>query len=107
VTLFLQTHTRKIKKVQQTRYKNKHPELVANMIETSRRRITVMPSLNEISTDQRGNRVVVRGGGRYSTRRPHTFIQQIFGQKFKDDVNVFFSISDICFICGQTRRRAN
>ncbi len=33
------------------------------MKETPRRKITVMSSFNEISTDQLGNRVVVREGG--------------------------------------------
>jgi hypothetical protein len=34
------------------------------MKETSRRRIMVTSSLNEISTDRLGNMVVVKGGGR-------------------------------------------
>jgi hypothetical protein len=39
------------------------------MEEAPRRRITVTASLNEITTDQLGNRVVVRGGG--YTALPH------------------------------------
>jgi len=40
------------------------------MKETSRRRIAVTSSLNEISTDQLGNRVVVRGEARRCSDRP-------------------------------------
>jgi hypothetical protein len=43
------------------------------------------------------NMVVVRRGGRYSAR-PYLFIQQAFGQIFKDDVNDFSSFSYICFM---------
>jgi hypothetical protein len=40
------------------------PEMrVKTMKETSRRRINVTSSLNEIFTDQLGNRVAARGGG--------------------------------------------
>jgi hypothetical protein len=56
-------------------------------------RITVTSSVNEISTDQLGNRVVKRGGGRYSALL-HPFLQQIL----KDDVNGFSSTSDIYFL---------
>ncbi len=40
------------------------------MSETPRRRITVRSSLNEISTDQLGNRSVVRGGATPPTSTP-------------------------------------
>ncbi len=53
------------------------------MEETPRRRITVMSSLNGISTDQLGNRV----GG--VTPPPPPLLQQSSGQIFKDDVKVF------------------
>jgi hypothetical protein len=43
---------------------------VAAMKETPRRRITVTSSLNEIPTDQLGNRVRVRGVKGYSGRPP-------------------------------------
>jgi hypothetical protein len=59
-----------------------------------------MSSLNEISTDQLGNRmVVVRGEGVTSpSAHPHPFLQQASGQIFKDDVNGFSSISDISYM---------
>jgi len=38
--------------------------------ETPRRRITVVSSFNEISTDQLGTRVVVRGGGGVTPSSP-------------------------------------
>ncbi len=59
------------------------------MKKTPRRRITVTSSLNEIFTDQLGNRVVKREGGGVT---PHPFLQQAFlfsGQLFKDNVNDF------------------
>jgi hypothetical protein len=75
------------------------PEMRVNtMKETSRRRITVTSSLNEITTDQLGNRVVARGGGRCLSARPHPFLQQASGQISKDNVNGFFFTSDICFM---------
>jgi hypothetical protein len=55
------------------------------------RRIMVTSSLEEISTDRMGNRVIVRGGRSYP---PAPFLQQASGQINKDDVSVFFSISD-------------
>ncbi len=61
--------------------------------ETPRRRIAVTSSLNEISTDQLGKRVEVRGERRYSAR-PHPAA----GQIFKDDVIGFSSISDFFFV---------
>ncbi len=42
-----------------------------------------------MSTDQLGNRVVVRGGG-VTLFGPHPFLWQVYGQIFKDDVNGFF-----------------
>jgi hypothetical protein len=44
-----------------------------SMKETIRRRKTVTSSLNEISTDQLGKRVVARGGRRFSGRPPPLF----------------------------------
>ncbi len=61
--------------------------------ETPRRIITVRSSLNKISTGQLGNKVVVRGGG----VTPSAFIQAS-GQLYKDDMNSFFSTSDVCFV---------
>jgi hypothetical protein len=49
------------------------------MNEISRRRIMVTSSLNEISTDQLGNRVVVRGIG-IIPLAPTLFLQQASGQ---------------------------
>jgi hypothetical protein len=60
----------------------------------SRRRMTVTSSLNEISTDQLGIRVVVREGGVTPPTPMHSFLQQASGQIFKDDVNGFSSTSD-------------
>jgi hypothetical protein len=65
------------------------------MKETHRRRITVTSSLNQISTDQLGK---WGGGG----SPPHPFLQQAFGQIFKDVVNGFSSPSDICFMVSHT-----
>ncbi len=60
------------------------------------RRITATSSSNEISTDQLGNRVLVKGIG--VTPPAHTpFYKRFLGQIFKDDVNGFSSL-DICFI---------
>jgi hypothetical protein len=41
-----------------------------------------------------------KGGGRGEglLRRPNPVLQQVYGQIFKDDINVFFSFSDICFM---------
>ncbi len=72
------------------------------MVVLLRRRITVTSSLNEISTDQLGNRVMVKGGwgGGGVGVNPAAYIslQQAFGQIFKDDVSGFPSSSDICFM---------
>ncbi len=62
------------------------------MKETPRRGVTAMSSLNEISTDQLGNSVVVRGEVHFDYVLP--FIQQASGQIFKDDMNCFSSFSD-------------
>jgi hypothetical protein len=59
-------------------------ETVSSMKETSRRRITVTSSLNEISTDQLRNRVVTGGG-----ITPIPFYSRLLDGIFKDDVNVF------------------
>ncbi len=56
----------------------KHPF----MKETPRRRIMVTSSLKEMSTDQMGNWVVMRGM-HYSAR---PFLQQASGSIFKDDL---------------------
>jgi hypothetical protein len=63
------------------------------MKETSRRRISVTSSLNKISADQLGKRVVVRGGG----ITPLVLIP-FYVHLCKDDVNGFSSIADICFM---------
>jgi hypothetical protein len=63
------------------------------MNETPRRRITFTSSLNELSTDQLGNRVGDEGE---AVLRP--FLQQASRQILQDDVNGFSSTSDICFI---------
>ncbi len=47
-----------------------------------------------MSTDQLGNRVIVRGGG---VAPPARSIAG-FGQIFKDDMKGFPSFSDICFM---------
>jgi hypothetical protein len=68
------------------------------MREIPRKRIT---SLNELSTDQLGNRLVVKGGCRgrhYSARPPPLSTEQAPGQIFEDDVNGFSSTSVICFM---------
>jgi hypothetical protein len=75
------------------------------MKETTRRRITVTSSSNEISTNQLGNKVVSgggRGGGGSYCASPHSFKQQASGQIFKDDVHGFTSIS--IFLHGRERR---
>ena len=56
------------------------------------RRITVLSSLDEIFMYQLGIMVGV------ILRPPYSFLQQASGQIFKDDVNGFPSISDICFL---------
>jgi hypothetical protein len=66
------------------------------MNESSRRRIKVTTSLNEISMDQLGNSVVVRGWVCFSAHT-HPFLQQASGQKLSDDVYGFPS-SNICFM---------
>jgi hypothetical protein len=68
------------------------------MKETSWMRITVTSSLNEISTDQVENKMVVSGGGgrRYSALIP--FYKQASGQIFNDDVNGISSTLDICLM---------
>ncbi len=59
-----------------------------------------MSSLNEISMDQLGNRVVVRGWGVTPPAPPLS--TSAFRQIFKDDVKGFSSSSDICFrVVGQ------
>jgi hypothetical protein len=57
------------------------------MKETPRRRITVTSSLNEISTDQLGNRVGARRGRRYSARPNHrdTYLEQQQTEKIKTE----------------------
>jgi len=51
---------------------------VNKMKETSRRRITVTSSLNEISTDQLGNRVHGGKRGRHHSARSHPFLKAGF-----------------------------
>ncbi len=57
------------------------------MEEAPTRRVTVTSSLNEISRDHLGDRVVEKGGGVSARSQP--FLQQASGQIFKDDVNGF------------------
>ncbi len=45
---------------------------------------------------QLGNRVVLRGEVLFSPTK--LFPQQAFGQIFKDNVNIFYLTSDICFM---------
>ncbi len=47
--------------------------------ETSRRRIAVTSSLNEMTKDQLGNFVVMRGSKRYSVH-PQPFLRQVSGE---------------------------
>jgi hypothetical protein len=69
------------------------------MKETPRRRIAVTSSLNEISTDPRGSRVI--DGGFVTPPVPYLHAS---GLKIsKDDVNGFSSTADICFF-GLERR---
>jgi hypothetical protein len=56
-----------------------------------------MSSLNQTSTDQLENKVVVRRGGIIPSSLL-LFMQQALGNIFKDDVNGFSSTSDICFM---------
>jgi hypothetical protein len=51
----------------------------------------VTSSLNEISTDQLGNRLVVRSEGSRYSARPNLFLQKASpGRIFKDDINGFW-----------------
>jgi len=54
------------------------PKRVHIVKETPRRRITLTSSLNEISTNQLGNREIVREGGRRYSARPHPFLKSGF-----------------------------
>ncbi len=62
--------------------------------ETPRSRITVMSSLQEISTLRISWEI---GWWRLGRGVTLPFLQQASGQIFKDDVNGFSSTSDICF----------
>jgi hypothetical protein len=62
------------------------------MVETSRRRKAVTSSFYELSTDQLGDRVVMRGWGEAF------FLQQAYGLVLKDDVKGFSFTSDICLM---------
>jgi hypothetical protein len=71
--------------------------------ETLRRRITVASSLKEISTNQLGNRVFMRGRRCYSAR-PHPFLQQVSGHiqySILRRREQFSSTSDIFFVSVQ------
>jgi hypothetical protein len=70
------------------------PYNVVPMKETPRRRITVTSSVDKVSTDQLGNRVVVRGRGiNPPTPTPfYSTVQQASGQIFKDDGAVFLHL---------------
>ncbi len=63
--------------------------------ETPRRRISVTSSLNEISTEQLGKRVVWVGGKRYYAPDPSSGGFRI-NIVYKDDVNDLSSPTDIC-----------
>ncbi len=63
---------------------------------TSRRRITVTSSFNDISMYQLVNRMLVVGGEWGALLRPTSFISTAGLEIFIDDVNGFPSISDIC-----------
>jgi hypothetical protein len=74
------------------------------MKETPRMRITVTSSLNKISKDQLGNNsnivMVVRG----ETLLPTSVLySKLLDRYFNDDVNIFISTSDICFMRGPFR----
>jgi hypothetical protein len=53
------------------------------------RRITVTSSFNEISTDQLGKRIVLRGKG-FTPSTPNPFYSRLL-DRLKDDVNGFSS----------------
>jgi hypothetical protein len=72
------------------------------MKETPMRRITATSSLNEISTDQLGNRLGMRGEC-VTPPVPHPFLQQASGQLFEDDVDGFSSTSEIRFMPAAQR----
>jgi hypothetical protein len=62
----------------------RHPDIHEGNIEEE---ITVTSSLNEISTDQLGNRVVPKGGGGCPHQLPIQLLAS--GQIFIDDVTAF------------------
>ncbi len=68
--------------------------------ETLKRRITVASSLNEVSTEQLGNRLMVRGGGGVLLSLPTPLYAAGFYCRytFKDDANGFPSVSDTCYM---------
>jgi hypothetical protein len=66
-------------------------------------RITVTSSLNELSTDQLGNRKGVRSEVLLSRNPPLS--AEASGQKFKDDVNGFSSTSYIYSMAGKREIR--
>ncbi len=51
-----------------------------------------------ISYTKWGGGLVARGESVRYSARPHPFLQQASGQIFKDDIDGFSSISDICFM---------
>jgi hypothetical protein len=63
---------------------------------TPRKRNAITLFLNKISTEQPGNRVVVRG--EVLLRLPPFLLQQASGPICKDDVNGFSSTSNISFM---------
>jgi hypothetical protein len=64
-------------------------------------RIAVTSSLNDISTNQLENRAGVRGEAVLVTLPPVYTAQQSSRQKFKDGMDGFSSISDICFMLAR------
>jgi hypothetical protein len=72
------------------------------MKETPRRRIAVTSSLNELPTDQLGNRVFIGDGGDGVTPSAPSLLHQESGQMYKDDVHGF---SPAVIIASQTSLR--
>jgi hypothetical protein len=76
------------------------------MTETPWSRITVTSSSHERYADQLRNRVVVRGGRRYSSRPPPLFLlqKQASGQIFKDYVKglnsifILYHLDTVCIV---------
>jgi hypothetical protein len=72
----------------------------------TQRRLTVTSYLNVISTDQLGNRVVVRGGV-VTHPAPHDFLQSASDYTFQDEVNSFFSSPNIGIMVNPSKYQLN